>query len=315
MNYTCSIIIRAYNEEKHIGKLLRGIRSQSIEDVQIILVDSGSSDNTVSIAESFDAKILQIKPEQFTFGRSLNLGISKADAEIVVIASAHVYPIYPDWIEKMIEPFSDSKIALVYGRQSGDRTTKYSEKQVFKQWYPEHSIKYQDNPFCNNANSVIRKSLWTLHPFDENLPGLEDLEWAKWAINEGYKISYSAEAEIVHVHNETWKGIKNRYQREGMAFKQINPQANFSFVEFLSLFLGNTFSDWSSARKENSLWVNIIPIIKFRFSQFWGTYQGYRHSGPLTLQLKKTFYYPRNNSRNLDLVERKDIKPISYDDF
>ena len=47
----CSIVIRAYNEEKHIGRLLEGIQHQTIKDVEIILVDSGSTDSTVSIAE------------------------------------------------------------------------------------------------------------------------------------------------------------------------------------------------------------------------------------------------------------------------
>jgi rhamnosyltransferase len=51
----CSIVIRAYNEEKHIGRLLEGIRQQTVKDVEIILVDSGSTDETVFITESFSA--------------------------------------------------------------------------------------------------------------------------------------------------------------------------------------------------------------------------------------------------------------------
>ena len=68
----CSIVIRAYNEEKHIGRLLEGIRHQTLKDVEIILVDSGSTDSTITIAESFDARIIHIRSEEFTFGRSLN---------------------------------------------------------------------------------------------------------------------------------------------------------------------------------------------------------------------------------------------------
>jgi glycosyltransferase involved in cell wall biosynthesis len=48
----CSIVIRAYNEEKHIGRLLEGIKQQTLKDVEVILVDSGSTDSTVAIAES-----------------------------------------------------------------------------------------------------------------------------------------------------------------------------------------------------------------------------------------------------------------------
>ncbi|MCC6259280.1 MAG: glycosyltransferase, partial [Anaerolineales bacterium] len=71
----CSLIIRAYNEEKHLGRLLAGIKQQTLRDVEIILVDSGSTDATVSIAESFGAKVVKIASAEFTFGRSLNYGI------------------------------------------------------------------------------------------------------------------------------------------------------------------------------------------------------------------------------------------------
>ena len=47
----CSIVIRAYNEQNHIGRLLEGIRHQTLKDVEVILVDSGSTDATVEIAE------------------------------------------------------------------------------------------------------------------------------------------------------------------------------------------------------------------------------------------------------------------------
>ena len=52
-HYQCSIVIRAYNEGIYIGRLLEGIQQQTIKDVQIILVDSGSTDDTVQVAEKF----------------------------------------------------------------------------------------------------------------------------------------------------------------------------------------------------------------------------------------------------------------------
>ena len=314
MKPVCSIIIRAFNEEKHIGKLLRGIASQTIKDVEIILVDSGSSDQTVPIARSYGAEIVHIKPGQFTFGRSLNTGIAQTNADIVVIASAHVYPVYPDWLEKMLEPFKDKKIALVYGKQSGCETSKFSELQVFRHWYPDISDPDQATPFCNNANAAIRKNLWQEHPYDENLTGLEDLAWAKWVKEQGYKIAYRAEAEIVHVHQETWKGVYNRYRREGMAFKLINPEATFSFHEFIKASTENVRSDWKEARNQKLFRRECWHIVKFRFCQFLGTYQGYRQSGPLTWQLKRSFYYPRITGLEENNHGRQDIAPILYEE-
>ena len=69
--------------------------------------------------------------------------------------------------------------------------------------------------------------LWEAHPYDESLPALEDLEWGKWALEQGYGIAYCAEAEVIHVHNESLAGIYNRYKREAMAFKRIYPHETF----------------------------------------------------------------------------------------
>src|SRR4030067_2019537 len=124
----CSIVIRAYNEEKHIGRLLHGIRYQTLKDVEIILVDSGSKDSTVSVAESYGARVVGIRPEEFTFGRSLNLGVQAATRDFVFIASAHVYPVYPDWLELLLRPFEDERIALTYGKQRGPENATFSEQ-------------------------------------------------------------------------------------------------------------------------------------------------------------------------------------------
>jgi glycosyltransferase involved in cell wall biosynthesis len=91
------LVIRAFNEERHIGRLLEGIRHQTVQDVEVILVDSGSTDATASIAAQYGAMVVHIPPAEFTFGRSLNLGLAAATCDLVAIASAHVYPVYPDW--------------------------------------------------------------------------------------------------------------------------------------------------------------------------------------------------------------------------
>ncbi|MCX7977047.1 MAG: glycosyltransferase family 2 protein, partial [Bellilinea sp.] len=135
----CSVVIRAYNEEKHIGRLLSGIMQQTLRDVQIVLVDSGSTDATVAIASRFPVEVVHIRPQEFTFGRSLNLGIAQTRADVVVMASAHVYPVYPDWLERLIEPFEDAQVAVAYGKQRGAATTQYSEHQVFRRWFPDQS--------------------------------------------------------------------------------------------------------------------------------------------------------------------------------
>jgi rhamnosyltransferase len=309
----CSIVIRAYNEAEHLPRLLEGLSHQTVKEVEVILVDSGSTDATASIAESFGARVVRIAADEFTFGRSLNLGIRAAKHEFVVIASAHVYPVYPDWLECLLHPFNDNKAALVYGKQRGTSTSKFSEQQIFRQWFPDVDALRQPSPFCNNANAAIRRSLWEEHPYDETLTGLEDVAWAKWAQSQGWDIAYASKAEVIHTHNETPRGVLNRYEREGMAFKQIFPESHFNVYDFVRLTTTNILSDLGHAARERILLRNLASIFWFRTMQFWGTYQGYRLSGPLTAHLRQTFYYPRGaNANSLSETKEREVQPIRY---
>ncbi len=312
MKPSVSIIIRAYNEEEHIGRLLAGIGHQTLKEVQVILVDSGSQDATVQIASQYPVKIVSISPEEFTFGRSLNLGIAAADADLVVMASAHVYPVYPDWLEQLLKPFENDRVALTYGKQRGSETTAFSEHQIFKTWYPDHANPKQSSPFCNNANAAIRRELWEQHPYDESLPGLEDLAWGQWAFDQNYLLAYVPEAEVIHVHDESTGGIFNRYRREGMAFKRIYPHEDFRRRDQYRLFFQNVVNDWREAARLK-VWVrNWQKIVQFRWNQFSGTYRGYHQSGPLTWQLKQAFYYPNPQGLSTHPAKERDVAPIEY---
>jgi glycosyltransferase involved in cell wall biosynthesis len=287
-----SMVIRCHNEERHIGKLLTGIMQQTCRDVEVILVDSGSTDATLAIAQRFPVRVVTIRPEEFSFGRSLNAGCAVASHELIVIASAHVYPIAIDWIEKLTAPFSDPSVALSYGGQRGNEVTKFSEQQVFARWFPALPNPEQQHPFCNNANAAIRKSLWRDIPYNVELTGLEDLDWAKKAIARGYYLSYVPDAAIVHVHDESPQRLFNRYRREAIALKHIFPEEHFHLFDFIRLFLSNTLTDYYHAWHEGVILRNLREIPLFRLMQFWGTYRGFGIHGAAASRLKQTFYYP-----------------------
>jgi rhamnosyltransferase len=313
----CSIIIRSFNEERHIGRLLDGIERQQLPagvELEVIVVDSGSTDSTRSIASHMGAGVVPISKEEFSFGRALNIGCNKAKGDILLFASAHVYPVYTDWIEKMLQPFVNEKIGLSYGRQIGNEVTRFSEHQVFTKWFPAQSNYDQSNPFCNNANCAIRKSLWQQQPFNEYLTGLEDLDWASRIMEKGYKIAYEADAPVVHVHEETPAKIRNRYRREAIALKQILPKVHFSYFDFIRLFIGNSFADCWHALREGSFWKECKGIAMFRFMQFYGTYLGHAQRGEITRDLKNRFYYPNGISKKKSGAneERQSSKKINY---
>jgi glycosyltransferase involved in cell wall biosynthesis len=304
-------VIRAYNEEAHIGRLLQGISQQNLGDVETILVDSGSTDRTVEIAEGFGVRLVRINPEEFTFGRSLNLGIEAAQAELVVIISAHCYPVYPDWLSRLLAPMEDEQIVVCYGKQRGGETNRYSEHQWFRHYFPDTSVHRQGHAYCHNANSVIRKSVWREHPYNENLTGLEDLAWGSWAFEQGHGISYQADAEVIHLHDEGPRTVYNRYRREAVAMHQILPTSRFGLWNFLRLTGSKIASDLMQARREQVLGAKFFEICWFRVMQYWGTYQGYRYSGKVDAELHQSFHYPPG-ILSVKSPAPRSVEPIDY---
>ena len=310
----CSIVIRAFNEEKHIGRLLSGITQQDYPAYEVILVDSGSTDRTIDIARQFDVNIVHISPQEFTFGRSLNMGIQTAQGEFIVIISAHCYPVYPDWLTQIILPLQqDKQIAISYGKQRGGKTNQYSEHQWFIKYFPDNSTPRQGHPYCHNANAAIRRSIWEQHPYNENLTGLEDLAWGSWIFEQGYGISYTADAEIIHLHDEKPSQVYNRYRREAIAMKQILPQSKFTFWNFLRMTTSTIFSDLIAAKREGVLQKHFFSIFWFRWMQYWGTRQGYHYGGKIDSDLHQQFYYPPGILTEKQPAARA-VQPIQYDE-
>jgi rhamnosyltransferase len=294
-----ALIIRCFNEEQHIGRLLTGAMRQTRVPDEIILVDSGSTDATMSIAAAFDIKPVSIAPEQFSFGRALNVGLrAAAGHDICVLASAHVYPLFDSWIEHLTAPLDRPDVALAYGRQQTPPGGRYSEARLLSQWFPPRSAVRQVHPFCNNANAALRRPIWENLPYNEDLTGLEDLDWAKRAMNRGMSISYVAEAPVVHVHTESVSQIVNRYRREAVAHKQIYSEQRMSVGEALSLAGKNILGDTRAALSDHVLARHALDIIRFRAAQFYGTQRGFSQAGPIPETLRRRFYYPASETES-----------------
>jgi 2-desacetyl-2-hydroxyethyl bacteriochlorophyllide A dehydrogenase len=221
-NPEISIVIRAFNEEKFLPDLLDALKQQSFQDFETIVVDSGSMDRTREIASQKADKLLPIESHDFTFGHSLNVGIQEASGKYIAIVSAHTLPFNAHWLGKLIEPLHEDNTAMVYGRQVGGRSSKFSEAQDMRRTFgSKKTVLRPPKFFANNANSSVRKDLWLKHPFDEGLLGLEDIEWAKYWMERRYQVVYEPEAALYHMHAENWRQVRRRYYREAVAARRI----------------------------------------------------------------------------------------------
>ena len=117
-----SIIIPTYNASKHLPSLLNSLRSQTIKDYELIIIDSSSTDNTIEIADSFNARVIKIENETFDHGGTRTLAAKQAKGEILIFLSQDSSLFDDNSIENIAKPFdTDTKIVAVFGRQLPDK--------------------------------------------------------------------------------------------------------------------------------------------------------------------------------------------------
>ena len=245
-----SIIIRTFNEERHLPNLLSALRRQTNQSFEIIVVDSGSVDRTPEIARKAANRFLRIESRDFTFGYSLNIGIRSAAGRYIAIVSAHTVPLDENWLERLIAPLRSDATAMVYGRQLGGATSKFSEAEDMRRTFgKKRKVLKPPHFFANNANAAVKKELWEQHPFDESLLGLEDIEWAKHWMQRGRQVIYEPDAALYHIHEESQRQVRRRYYREAIAARRIGIKhvrhAFFLPFEEIYWFLLDTVRIWS----------------------------------------------------------------------
>ena len=289
-----SFIIRTLNEGLHLGSLLQSINEQKIDDLEyeIILVDSGSTDKTVEIAESYNCDILNISRDEFSFGRSLNMGCEAANGDILVIISGHCIPTDQNWLQSLCQPILDDAAEYTYGRQIGASESQFSECQIFSKYYPEKDNHLEHDFFCNNANSAIQRSAWEEHYFDEDITGLEDMELAKRLISNEGRVRYVPESTVIHYHDENWAQVRRRFEREAIALKKIMPQVHVSLYDTIRYIISSIFNDWKCALQEKVWLEKASDIIFYRWNQYFGAYKGNHEHRELSRKEKEKYFFP-----------------------
>ena len=209
-----SFVIRTYNEAEFIGRLLEVLSAQEPRTAsEVVVVDSGSTDDTVAIAQRWRVRVIQIPRAQFDYSEALNLGIRNARGQLIMNLSAHAIPCGNRWLSAMISHFSDPSVAGVYCRQAPWPDASRREVRRIRGEFGETAVVYdrmpsdQRVPFTNSAG-CLRRSLWERHPF--RLPWGEDFEWATWAVANGYKIVYEPSVWVNHSHNLTSRQAARR---------------------------------------------------------------------------------------------------------
>ncbi len=220
-----AVIIRSFNERALIGRCLESVLAQDFPDgLEVVVVDSGSTDGTLEIVRSFaSVRLVTLAPSEFTYGRALNFGVRQAAAGASWLAflSAHAVPQSSTWLRNLVAPMRGSAaVAGVYGRQVpwpehlANRIVRHLARNGYRECYGEQSFVSRESPYFSNANAAIRRAVWESHSFDETMPYAEDWKWSREIRQSGHAIAYAADAAVWHSHAESARRFLRRRRDE-----------------------------------------------------------------------------------------------------
>lgn len=226
-----SILIPTKNGAEDIGACLAAIYSQKdAAPLEVVVVDSGSTDGTLEIARRYPVRIEQIPPETFHHARTRNYAAGLAKGEVLIFLSQDAIPATETWLASLLKDFKEPSVGAVYGRQLPKSDSGLERRSAFAVMYGDARIvkmpmdgvglghKYYH---FSNANSAIRRSVWEATRFPEDLKVFEDVGIAKRILDSGWSIIYEPEAAVYHSHDFPLTVLFRRYFDIGVVYQRL----------------------------------------------------------------------------------------------
>jgi GT2 family glycosyltransferase len=220
-----SVVIPVKNGGMDLVRCLEAIARQRVhEDVEVVVVDSGSSDGSPERARRLGARVHGVHPDEFHHGKTRNLGVELALGETLVFTSQDAFAASEDWLALLTAPLESDEIAGVYGRQLPHRDASPPERYFLDFLYgPEprrqtlgsnDDLTFEATLF-SNVSSAIPRRVWAEYPFDEEIVMSEDQEWSRRVLLAGYALVYEPQAAVHHSHVYTLGGAFRRFFDSG----------------------------------------------------------------------------------------------------
>lgn len=222
MSPLVSIVVPTRNGGERLRDALAAIAGQDTPfSWEIVAVDSGSTDGTVSLLRSCGATLLTVAPEAFNHGTTRNQALAHARGELAVLLVQDAVPIGRRWLSSLVAPLLENpSIAGAFARQqawpdASRLTAHYLSRWVAFGQRPEtrapltdselHALPPADRHIAcafDNVCSCIRMSVWRQHPFRATAIA-EDLQWGKDVLTAGHSLAYVPSAAVWHSHERS----------------------------------------------------------------------------------------------------------------
>ncbi len=223
-----SVIIPVKDGGEDLVRCLTAIGDQDVADsVEVVVIDSGSTDSSPARARALGALVEVIAPEDFNHGQTRNLGVRLASGDMLVFISQDAFPLGSDWLARLTAPLrEEDRLAGTYGRQVAHVDASPSERFFLDFLYGPTSRRQRaagaselsmETTLFSNVNSAIRREVLERFTFVEDIIMSEDQEWARRVLLAGYGLAYVADAGVAHSHPYTIAKAFRRFFDSGVS--------------------------------------------------------------------------------------------------
>jgi rhamnosyltransferase len=223
-----SVVIPTKDGGADLDRCLAGIAGQRVEeDVEVVVVDSGSTDGSPARARAAGAVVHEIPAEEFGHGRTRNLGVRLARGELIVFTSQDAVADDEGWLAHLrCATRSGPDVAGAYGRQVPHPDARPPERFFLDFLYGAsprvqrlddgEELTYESTLF-SNVNAAVPRALLERFPFRDDLTMSEDQEWSRRVLRAGLSLVYEPRAVVRHSHAYTIRSAFRRFFDSGVS--------------------------------------------------------------------------------------------------
>lgn len=266
------VIVRTHNSGWIIDQTLKALFSQSFQDFNLLVMDSGSSDDTLEKVGRYPCRIIRGKAEEYFPGQVLNQAMNETNSEIVVFLNSDTVLLTPQSLSILLQAFEEKDVVAAFGRQLPRPDAEMWVRRDYEASFPD-SAKAPQWMHLSLPIAAMRRSAWKEHPFYTQAWGSEDTEWGWWAKQNGKVIRYLPEVLAMHSHNYTAKQLYGRRYIEGEADAFIYKKSYSSLSMILDI-LKSFLRDCRFCLRGNAL-LCLLKIPVLRSIYYWAYFKGH----------------------------------------
>lgn len=213
-----SVAIPVKNAGDEFRLLLSSMKAQrAFKKLEIVIVDSGSSDRSVETAEEFGAKVIKILPHEFSHSYARNLAAEHATGDYLLFTVQDALPPSDTWLYELFTALKRNDVVAVscaeLPREDADLFYRalswnhYRFLEVDKQDRilckpdQEDHLTLRKNAQLSNVACLISRDVFMRYRFRHNYA--EDLDLGMRLVKDGHRLALLSSTRILHSHNRT----------------------------------------------------------------------------------------------------------------